>query len=174
MTIALRTAGPADEPFLWAMLFEASHVAEEGFTGPDQLRGVPGLALYVDGWGRPGDRGVVGAAPMAGEQGDGAPAGGAWIRLLTGDGAGYGHVDDTVPELAIGVAPAARGAGLGTALLVRLLEDARAHHDAVSLSVRADNPARRLYERLGFADVPGSEVTNRAGSTSLTMLARLH
>jgi hypothetical protein len=38
--------------------------------------------------------------------------------------------------------------------------------------VRADNPARRLYERLGFQLVPGGEVPNRAGGRSLTMVLR--
>jgi hypothetical protein len=42
----------------------------------------------------------------------------------------------------------------------------------VSLSVRADNPARRLYERAGFRPVAGSDVTNRVGGTSLTMVIR--
>jgi hypothetical protein len=37
------------------------------------------------------------------------------------------------------------------------------------LSVRSENPARRLYERLGFRVVSGSTVPNRAGGVSLGM-----
>ena len=37
------------------------------------------------------------------------------------------------------------------------------------LSVRSENPARRLYERLGFRDIPGSAATNRAGGMSIGM-----
>ena len=37
------------------------------------------------------------------------------------------------------------------------------------LSVRLDNPALRLYERLGFAPIPDSELANRAGGRSLGM-----
>jgi ribosomal protein S18 acetylase RimI-like enzyme len=144
------------------MLYEAAHGADEGLGGPDDLRAVPDLARYVAGWGRPGDHGLVGAL------GDGPPAGAAWLRLMTG----YAHVDDATPELAVGVAPAARGSGLGTALLARLLDDARRRHPAVSLSVRSDNPARRLYERLGFTVVAGRTVANRAGGTSETMVLR--
>jgi len=40
------------------------------------------------------------------------------------------------------------------------------------LNVRHDNPARRLYERLGFRLVPGSGVPNRVGGTSLGMMWR--
>jgi ribosomal protein S18 acetylase RimI-like enzyme len=43
----------------------------------------------------------------------------------------------------------------------------------LNLSVRSENPARRLYERLGFRDIPGSAVTNRAGGMSIGMALRL-
>jgi hypothetical protein len=52
--VELRAATAADEPFLWAMLFEASHAGEDGLTGPDALWAMPALARYVAGWGRPG------------------------------------------------------------------------------------------------------------------------
>lgn len=69
---------------------------------------------------------------------DGRPAG----RLLTtpvGEGV---HVVD------LAILPADRGQGLGTLLLERLLAAG-----PVTLTVALDNPARRLYERLGFAAV---------------------
>jgi ribosomal protein S18 acetylase RimI-like enzyme len=174
--IEVRSATAADEPFLWAMLFEASHAGEDGLTDPDELQAMPELARYVAGWGRPGDLGVV-AVPV--DTGPGAsgvsPAGAAWVRLLTRSGgdAAYGWVDDATPELAIAVSPAHRGTGVGGLMLDRLLADARAlGFPGVSLSVRVTNPARRLYERFGFRPVDGSEVSNRAGSTSLTMVLR--
>ena len=34
------------------------------------------------------------------------------------------------------------------------------------------DPARSLYERLGFRDIPGSAVTNRAGGMSIGMALR--
>jgi ribosomal protein S18 acetylase RimI-like enzyme len=43
----------------------------------------------------------------------------------------------------------------------------------LNLSVRTENPAHRLYERLGFRDIPGSAVTNRAGGMSIGMALRL-
>ena len=47
--------------------------------------------------------------------------------------------------------PAFRGRGIGTALLVDLQNEARAHGKSLDLSVAADNAgARRLYNRLGF------------------------
>lgn len=146
------------------MLYEASHAAED-LTSPDALRTLPELSRYVDGWGGPDDLGVIGGTAAH-------PRGAAWIRRFTSENPGYGYVDDTTPELAIAVAPAARGTGLGTALLTRLITDSQPRYPAISLSVRAENPARRLYTRLGFTEVAGSEITNRAGTTSVTMVLR--
>jgi GNAT superfamily N-acetyltransferase len=48
------------------------------------------------------------------------------------------------------LAPAAQGQGLGAALLREVLAEARAAGVGLELSVLKANPARRLYERLGF------------------------
>ena len=162
--VSLRPAAhdAADEQFLWAMLLQAAHAGDEVAT-PDDLRSIPELARYVEGWGRPGDVGVVASV-------EGRPVGAAWVRRLVGEEAGYGWVDDATPELAIAVEPGLEGRGVGTALLERLLADLAGTVPAVSLSVRADNPARRLYTRLGFVEVDDSAVANRVGGTSLTMV----
>ena len=76
-----------------------------------------------------------------------------WIRTLQGDGKGYGWVDDETPELSIALMPHHRGAGLGSRLMIALFEAARWRHHAISLSVSRENPALRLYERLGFEAV---------------------
>ena len=49
------------------------------------------------------------------------------------------------------VAPAFRGRGLGTALLRDLVAEAQASGRTLSIHVEQTNPARSLYERLGFA-----------------------
>ncbi len=55
------------------------------------------------------------------------------------------------------MASQARGRGIGTALLQRLLDRAVADRiAALSLSVEPDNPAMRLYFGLGFERVGGS------------------
>src|SRR5919199_1190775 len=73
----LRPATPADEPFLTRMLGHAANW-REGMSNPVKIH-------YVEGFGRPGDVGVI--AEVAGE-----PAGAAWCRLLTGSDRGYGYV----------------------------------------------------------------------------------
>ena len=79
--------------------------------------------------------------------------GAAWLRLLSGDQRGYGYVDDATPELTIAVVPECRGKGVGTRLLSHLLATAESCYSSLSLSVLTDNPALRLYERLGFETV---------------------
>ena len=50
----------------------------------------------------------------------------------------------------IALLPAHRGNGLGTALLRDLMDEATAAGKAVSIHVEKNNPAMRLYRRLGF------------------------
>ena len=57
---------------------------------------------------------------------------------------------DTIHVLDIALLPAWRGRGIGETCLRRLIEEARASGRAVSIHVEQGNPARNLYERLGF------------------------
>jgi ribosomal protein S18 acetylase RimI-like enzyme len=57
----------------------------------------------------------------------------------------------------IALLPECRNRGIGGELCEALLDEARAQGRIVSLHVEDDNPAKRLYERLGFAEV--AEVT---------------
>lgn len=53
----------------------------------------------------------------------------------------------------IGMLPEARNLGLGTALLNALFTEARATGRSVSVHVEGFNPAKALYERLGFREI---------------------
>ena len=147
-----------DESLLWRFLTLAAHESEMQI-----VRATPPLARYVAGWGRAGDRGY------AAFDEENVAVGAAWLRLWMGADKGFGWLADDVPELAMAVSPAWRGRGVGTQLLNGVLQRARGSCRAVSLSVREDNPAVRLYERAGFEKVPGSESINRVGGTSFIM-----
>lgn len=128
------------------MLYLAIYVPEGEPRPHPNIIYQPELSRYVAGWGKLNDRGFAAAD---GNQIIGA----AWYRLLTGENRGYGYVNNTTPELSIALQPAYRGQGIGTELLTHLLDDAAAYYPALSLSVSPDNPARRLYERLGFVTI---------------------
>ena len=143
----VRPSIEADLPFLRAMLYEAACWRPIDHAPRDEVLADPDVARYLSGWGRPGDLGLV-------AEEDGAPLGAAWIRLFDADDAGYGFVAEDIPELTIAVTAETRSRGVGTALIQALLAAARAAgRPALSLSVEPDNPARRVYERAGFAPV---------------------
>lgn len=141
----IRPATPADEPFLWEMLYQSLYVEEGAAPFPREVLRRPEVARYVEGWGRAGDLGFV-----AVEGASDIPVGAVWSRLPEGIDKGFACVDEETPELAVAVLPGHRGRGVGTALLKRLLAEASALFPAVCLSVSPENPARRLYERMGF------------------------
>jgi GNAT superfamily N-acetyltransferase len=111
-----------------------------------ELEDLP-VGRYVDRWGRAGDTAVVLIERFR-------PVGVAWYRLFRVSAPGYGFVDEQTPELTIAVVPSCRGKGYGAALLTALLDRARADgYPRISLSVEADSPAVKLYERHGFETI---------------------
>lgn len=111
----------------------------------------PDLAAYHTGWGRRGDLGLVA------EQGD-EFAGLVFCRLFSDDEHGHGFVDAETPELGIAVVEGRRGQGIGTTLLDAIAAAAASDGvERLSLSVDAANPARNLYERLGYREVRADE-----------------
>ena len=164
MEYFVRPVAPDDTPFLWDMLYYAAHMSEDGVTASQVARGDPRLHMWVDGWGRTGDRGRI-----AFDRGGSRKLGAAWLRLLP-EGFSTGYVDDETPELAIAVLPEYTGQGIGSALLAALIDSVRTEVPAIVLTVRHANPARRLYERHGFVVI--DEVTNRVGQMSSKMLLK--
>jgi len=63
--------------------------------------------------------------------------------------------DDEIRIIDVALLPAHRGCGIGTTLIRALLDEAAASGKRLSIHVEKHNPARRLYERLGFREVAG-------------------
>ncbi len=73
-----------------------------------------------------------------------------------GEPAGRLYVDaqpDEVRIVDIALLPGFRGRGIGTALLREIIERAEADRIPVTIHVEQQNPARSLYQRLGFERV---------------------
>ncbi len=143
---------------LWRFLAIAAHEPDEAAARATQV-----VAAHLAGWPRKGDFGVV--AERAGDA-----IGAAWARQFLPAEEPSWFAGPDMPEISIGVAPAARGQGVGLALLHRLTEMARARRCAgLCLNVRDSNPARRLYARAGFRLVEGVAIPNRVGGVSVAM-----
>jgi ribosomal protein S18 acetylase RimI-like enzyme len=159
--VHLRAAAASDGGFLAEMLAEACDWRPDVIARPvAALMCLPELWHYIDAWPRPSDFGLIAAYEQ--------PVGAAWWRYFTVDHPGYGFIDDAVPEISIGVADGFRDRGIGRKLLDGLINEGRIRGIAgLGLSVEPENPARRLYERLGFEAVGGN-------GGSVTMLLDLH
>lgn len=70
----------------------------------------------------------------------GQPAGRLYVRRSSQE----------IRIMEIGLMPAFRNKGIGTALLQSILEEGQSARKLVSIHVEKFNPALRLYERLGF------------------------
>jgi GNAT superfamily N-acetyltransferase len=141
----LRTAQPDDVQLLRTLLLEAAfwrvNVVRPSLG---EALAKPDLARYVEGFGRPGDLGIV-------AEEDGEPWGAAWWRYFPAGALGYGFFDEATPEVSAAALPVHRWRGIGSALVEALEREARDRGiDRLSLSVDRDNHAVALYRRLGF------------------------
>jgi ribosomal protein S18 acetylase RimI-like enzyme len=144
----IRPAVSSDQQFLFEMMYQALFIEEGQEPFPRDIVHRPEIARYIKDWGRADDLGFIAEDARSNE-----PVGAVWSRLSSADDQGFAYVDDETPELGIALFPDYRGQGIGTALLKHLLEAAKNLYPAISLSVSPNNPAMRLYERLGFATV---------------------
>jgi ribosomal protein S18 acetylase RimI-like enzyme len=85
---------------------------------------------------------------------------GATLDVIEVDGERAGRLyvhrgPDEIRIMDIALAPRFRGRGIGTALLRELMDEAGGSGRSLSIHVELQNPARALYDRLGF--VPAGE-----------------
>lgn len=129
-------------------LYEAIFIPE-GVKPPERdIIEKPELRLYIDDFGlRKGDHCLVADC-------DGKVVGAVWTRIM----ADYGHVDDDTPSFAISLYKEYRGNGIGTQLMIQMLELLKGQgYQQASLAVQKANYAVKMYERIGFRTVNENE-----------------
>jgi ribosomal protein S18 acetylase RimI-like enzyme len=146
MSMVIRPVERRDQEVLWDLLHVALWDPPPAGLRPRSVLDNPGVRIYAENWGQPGDVGVIGEGDRSN-----AVIGACWMRLIKG-GVGLGYVDDETPQLGIAVMPAFHRRGYGERLMRSALASAQAHgYRKVSLTVHPENPAIALYERCGFA-----------------------
>ncbi len=156
----IRPAAFGDLEALWRFLAIAAYE-----PNLEMAKAIPVVALHLAKWQRECDFGVI--AERAG-----TVVGAAWARQFSKDENPVFYIDERTPEVSIGVADDSRGHGIGAMLLCALQEEAVRRNVGLCLNVRDANPAIRLYERIGFRRVHGSEVKNRVGGYSFGMILK--
>lgn len=102
------------------------------------------LRVYTDGFGtQKGDNCLV--ADFGGKV-----VGAVWTRIMDD----YGHVDDETPSFAISLYKEYRGQGIGSQLMVKMLELLKWQgYERASLAVQKANYAVKMYKDVGFKTV---------------------
>lgn len=127
------------EDFLYEAIFQKSN------KNPVPRKAIydPSLRIFFEAFGRKDDHCLIAEV-------EGKVIGAVWTRIFPGKDQGFAKMEET-PELAISLYKPFRKKGIGKALMEQMLELSRSvGYEKVALSVQKENPAIRLYERLGF------------------------
>lgn len=138
-TIRLRPVGPDDDELL-QRVFASTREAELSLVDWDAGQKDAFLRMQFDAQRRHYEEHYPGASFQV-VLVDGAPAGRLYVARWP----------EEVQVVDIALLPEYRNIGVGAVLLHRILCEAGAEGKRVTLHVERVNPARRLYERLGFS-----------------------
>ncbi len=105
-----------DISFLREMLYESIFVSHDKAKPPKKILDSPELSKYINDWDKKRDYGLIININKK-------PGGAAWIRKFSKYNAGYGFINEEIPELAMALKKEYRNKGLGTMLLTKLIDD---------------------------------------------------
>ncbi len=145
---AIREIRRDEIALLNGFLYEAIYISEGVTPPPRSILDQPELRVYIDDFGsRKGDHCMVAGC-------DGKVVGAVWTRIMDD----YGHVDDSTPSFAISLYKEYRGKGIGTQMMVKMLELLKKQgYRQASLVVQKANYAVKMYEWVGFRTVDENE-----------------
>lgn len=129
-------------------LYNAIFVPEGMSVPPKSIINKPELQVYIVDFGKKNDDiGLVAEI-------DKKVVGAVWVRIMND----YGHVDNTIPSLAISLYKDYRGLGIGTALMKEMLSILKDKgYKQTSLSVQKANYAVKMYKKIGYEIIDENE-----------------
>ena len=141
MEYTIRPLKSAEYRVLEAFLYEAIFIPEGVTPPPREIISQPELQVYLTDFGQ-----RAGDYALAAESG-GRIVGAVWVRIMND----YGHIDDETPSFAISLYKDFRGQGIGTAMMLEMLELLRNEgYRQASLAVQKANYAVKMYRKTGF------------------------
>lgn len=140
----IRSLRKSETELLKDFLYEAIFIPEGIEPPAKDIVEKPELMVYTDGFGsRKGDYCLVADFGVK-------VVGAVWTRIMND----YGHVDDETPSFAISLYKEYRGQGIGSQLMVKMLELLKWQgYEKASLAVQKANYAVKMYESVGFKTV---------------------
>lgn len=142
--VVIREMKSCEYNLLSDFLYEAIFIPEGIEPPPKDIINDPDLQVYIENFGsRTGDHCLCAEA-------DGSIIGAVWVRIMND----YGHIDDETPSFAISLYKQYRGHGIGSRLMLEMLELLRKNgYKKASLSVQKANYAAKMYKKIGFVTI---------------------
>lgn len=129
-------------------IYEAIFIPEGVEPPPKSIIEQPDLQVYIRNFGTEKDD-ICFVAET-----DSRIVGAVWVR----DMQDYGHIADGVPSFAISLFKEYRGFGIGTELMITMLDELRQRgYEKTSLAVQKANYAVRMYKKVGFEIIDENE-----------------
>lgn len=141
MIYKIREIDKSEYEILNDFLYEAIFIPEGTEKPPKDIIKNKDLQVYVEEFGSGKDDNCLVA------ECDNKIVGACWTRIMND----YGHVDEETPSFAISLYEAYRGKGIGTDLMIKMLELLKQKgYKKASLAVQKANYAVKMYKKVGF------------------------
>lgn len=141
MDYRIRKLKKSEYPLLKEFLYQAIFQRDKKNPIPRSVLDDPAVNVYVQDFGSYQEDFCLCAETKE------KIVGAVWVRNIQG----FGSIDDQTPEFAISLYPEYRGQGIGTALMLAMLQHLREKGYAqTSLAVQKDNYALKMYKQVGF------------------------
>lgn len=122
-------------------LYEAIFIPEGVEKPPKEITKNENLQVYIKDFGTSKDDNCLVA------EYDNKIIGACWTRIMND----YGHINSETPSFAISLYEDYRGKGIGTKLMLKMLEILKQKgYKQASLAVQKENYAVKMYKKVGF------------------------
>ena len=122
-------------------LYEAIFIPEGVEKPPKEITKNEDLQVYIKDFGTSKDDNCLVA------EYDNKITGACWTRIMND----YGHINSETPSFAISLYEDYRGKGIGTKLMLKMLEILKQKgYKQASLAVQKENYAVKMYKKVGF------------------------